>query len=92
MSTEMEPRAGIFYNKRMFEEAGIDPEEPYNLQASGEWTWAKFEEYCAKLTKDTNNDGQTDIYAMASFSKDYLKLCAASNGAQFVTRNAEGKI
>ena len=28
---------------------------------------------------------------MASFSKDYLKLCAASNGAQFVTRNAEGK-
>lgn len=91
MSTEMEPRAGIFYNKRMFEEAGIDPEEPYNLQASGEWTWAKFEEYCAKLTKDTNNDGQTDIYAMASFSKDYLKLCAASNGAQFITRNAEGK-
>ena len=54
MSTEMEPRAGIFYNKRMFEEAGIDPEEPYNLQASGEWTWAKFEEYCAKPVSYTH--------------------------------------
>lgn len=61
----------------------------FRQAASG--PWAKFEEYCAKLTKDTNNDGQTDVYAMASFSKDYLKLCAASNGAQFITRNAEGK-
>lgn len=91
MSTEMEPRAGIFYNKRIFEEAGIDPEEPYELQASGEWTWDKFEEYCGKLTQDIDNDGVTDIYAMASFSKDYFKLCAASNGAQFVTRNDKGE-
>ena len=91
MSTEMEPRAGIFYNKRIFEEAGIDPEEPYDLQASGQWTWDKFEEYCAKLTQDIDNDGVTDIYAMASFSKDYFKLCAASNGAQFVTRNEKGE-
>jgi hypothetical protein len=91
MSTELEPRAGIFYNKRIFEEAGIDPEEPYDLQAKGEWTWAKFEEYCAKLTQDVDNDGVTDIYAMASFSKDYLKLCAASNGAQFVSRDENGK-
>lgn len=91
MSTELEPRAGIFYNKRIFEEAGIDPEEPYDLQASGEWTWAKFEEYCKKLTQDIDNDGVTDIYAMASFSKDYLKLCAASNGAHFFSRNEDGK-
>ncbi len=91
MSTEMEPRAGVFFNKRIFEEAGIDPNEPYELQANGEWTWDKFEEYCEKLTQDTDNDGQTDIYAMASFSKDYLKLCAASNGAQFVTRNEAGE-
>jgi len=91
MSTELEPRAGIFYNKKLFEDAGIDPEEPYDLQASGEWTWDKFEEYCKKLTQDTDNDGVTDIYAMASFSKDYFKLCAVTNGAQFVTRDADGK-
>jgi len=91
MSTELEPRAGIFYNKRIFEEAGIPRDEPYDLQASGQWTWDKFEEYCEKLTQDIDNDGVTDIYAMASFSKDYLKLCAASNGAQFVSKDENGK-
>ena len=79
-----EPRGGIFFNKRLLEEAGIDPEEPYDLQASGEWTWDKFEEYCAKLTYDKNNDGVMDSYALSSFSVDYFKLCAASNGAEFI--------
>jgi len=91
MSTEMEPRAGVFYNKRMFEEAGIPKDEPYELQASGEWTWDKFEEYCKKLTQDTDNDGVTDVYAMASFNKDYFKMCAVTNGAQFVSRDENGK-
>ena len=91
MSTELEPRAGIFYNKRIFEEAGIPKDEPYELQANGQWTWDKFEEYCAKLTQDVDNDGVTDIYAMASFSKDYFKLAAACNGAQFVSRDENGQ-
>ena len=50
MSAENEPRGGIFFNKRLFEEAGIDPEEVYDLQRDGQWTWEKFEEYCEKLT------------------------------------------
>ena len=79
-----ECRGGIFFNTRLLEEAGIDPEEPYDLQASGEWTWDKFEEYCQKLTYDKNNDGVMDTYAMASFSVDFYKLCAASNGAEFI--------
>ncbi len=91
MSPENEPRGGIFYNKRLFKEAGINEEEPYELQASGEWTWDKFEEYCKKLTKDTDGDGKTDQYAMASFSKYYLPMCAANNNATFVSRNKDGK-
>ncbi len=91
MSSELEPRACIFFNKRILEEAGIPRDEPYELQASGQWTWEKFEEYCAKLTQDVDNDGVTDIYAMASFSKDYFKLAAASNGAQFVSKDENGK-
>lgn len=91
MSTEMEPRAGLFYNKRLFEEAGIPADEPYDLQAKGEWTWDKLEEYCKKLTQDIDNDGVTDIYAMASFNKDYFKMLAATNGAQFVGRDEDGK-
>ena len=91
MNTEAEPRSGIFFNKRMLRGAGIPEDEPYDLQASGEWTWAKFEEYCKKLTKDTDGDGKTDQYAMASFSKDYLPMCAANNNANFVSRDEDGK-
>lgn len=90
MSAEQEPRGGVFFNKRLLEEAGIDPEEPYDLQANGEWTWKKFEEYCKKLTKDVDNDGTTDQYAMASFSKYYLPSAAANNNAGFIGRDKDG--
>ncbi|MBP3664770.1 MAG: extracellular solute-binding protein [Tyzzerella sp.] len=91
MSAVSEPRGGLFFNKRLFEEAGIDPEEPYDLQKSGKWTWSKLEEYCKKLTKDTDNDGKTDQYAMASFSKYYLPMCAATNNAGFIGKDEDGK-
>ena len=91
MSVEREPRGGIFYNKRLFKEAGIPEEEPYDLQASNQWTWEKFEEYCKRLTKDTDGDGKTDQYAMASFSKYYLPMCAATNDATFIDRKEDGK-
>lgn len=81
-----EPRIGVFYNKRLFEDANLDPELPYNLQASGEWTWDKFYELCDTLTRDTNNDTITDTYALASFSKDYLLACAVSNNANFISK------
>lgn len=91
MNTEAEPRGGIFFNKRMLKEAGIDENEPYDLQAANEWTWEKFEEYCKRLTKDTDGDGKNDQYAMASFSKYYLPMCAANNNATFIDRDADGK-
>ena len=91
MSPEAEPRGGVFFNKRMLKEAGIPEDEPYDLQASGEWTWSKFEEYCKKLTKDTDGDGKIDQYAMASFSKYYLPMCAANNNATFISRDEDGK-
>ena len=91
MSPDNEPRGGIFYNKRLFKEAGIPEDEPYDLQAENKWTWDKFEEYCKKLTKDTDGDGKTDQYAMASFSKYYLPMCAANNNATFVSRTEDGK-
>ncbi|MCR5797475.1 MAG: extracellular solute-binding protein [Eubacterium sp.] len=91
MSNESEPRGGVFFNKRMLKDAGIDPDEPYDLQKAGKWTWDKFEDYCKKLTVDTDGDGKTDQYALASFSKYYLPMCAANNMATFVSRNKDGK-
>lgn len=90
MNPEAEPRGGVFFNKRMLKEAGIDEDEPYDLQADGKWTWDKFEEYCKKLTVDSDGDGKTDQYALASFSKYYLPMCAANNNATFVDRDKDG--
>ena len=90
-SGKPEWRVGVFWNKRLFEDAGLDPDLPYDLQASGEWTWEKFEDLCAKLTRDTNSDGIPDTYAMASFSIDLFKALVACNNAEFIGRDADGK-
>ena len=90
MNPENEPRGGVFFNKRMLKEAGISEDEPYDLQKDGKWTWSKFEEYCKKLTVDADGDGKTDQYALASFSKYYLPMCAANNNATFVSRDKDG--
>ena len=86
-----EPRLGILFNKRLFEEASIDPEQPYELQKSGQWDWAHFEELCQKLTRDTNNDGTTDIYAFGGNDGEVMQMGIYSNGAMFVERDENGK-
>lgn len=47
---------GIYYNKTMFENAGLDPE---NFPT----TWNELMQASTKLTIDTNNDGTPDQYA-----------------------------
>lgn len=80
----MEPRLGVFWNKRLFEEAGIDPDEPYNLQASGEWDWDALKDLARRCTRDIDNDGKPDVYGIASFSKDFFRGCVFSNDAKFI--------
>lgn len=92
MNPDSEPRVGIFYNKEMFRKAGIDKNEPYELQKYNKWTWDKFENYCKKLTQDTDGDGKTDQYALASSSHQYLPLCAANNNASFTARGQDGRL
>ena len=78
---------GLFFNKRLFMEAGIDPELPYDLQKSGGWTWDAFIDMCKQLNRDVNNDGIVDVYALASFSTDTLNAIAASNEARYVDKD-----
>ena len=89
--TTPEPRGGVFFNKRILEECGIDPELPYDLQKQNKWTWETFEELCKKCTKDIDNDGIMDIYGMANSSTEFCPLAAASNGSTFIGRDANGK-
>ncbi|MDR0473804.1 MAG: extracellular solute-binding protein [Treponema sp.] len=84
--------SGVFYNKRLFKEAGLDPELPYNMQKAGTWTWDNFLDLCKKLTRDRNNNGVIDTYAMpAGLSGEILEVLVFSNGADFVKKDSSGK-
>lgn len=89
-ATDYEPRAGVFFNKRLFTEAGIDPNLPYDLQAQGKWDWAAFKDLCAKLTRDIDGDGIKDTYGLATFDKDFFSACVYSNNAKYVGKDDKG--
>ena len=85
-----EPRAGVFFNKRLLSEAGINPEDLYKWQESGEWTWEKFAEICDKVQRDLDNDGIVDIYGETSQRIQVYSAAVYSNGGEFVGKDAEG--
>ena len=82
----MEPGGGIIFNKRLFEEAGLDPNLPYELQACGQWTWSMFEDLCKALTRET------DVYATCSDGTDTLQCLVSSTGKDFIAVDKDGRI
>lgn len=87
-----EPRQMVVFNKKVLEDANIDWNELYDLQASKEWTWAKMEEYMDKVQRDLDNDGVYDVYALTGNGDDVFIALVASNGADFFGFNDEGKL
>lgn len=85
-----EPRGGLFFNKRMLKEAGIDPDSLYDMQKNGTWTWSAFEKICSKILRDTNNDGIMDVYPMINFNTSFYRCVVASNDAAFISKDAKG--
>lgn len=81
-----EPRQGIFFNKRLLEEAGIDPNKPYELQEAGEWTWDALIEMCAQVQRDVDNDGVIDVYALTQNDSDFINSAVYSNTGDYVGR------
>lgn len=86
-----EARGGMYFNKRILEDAGIDPDSLYDLQENMEWTWEKFEELCAKIQADTDNDGVIDRYALVCVSQDFYPLAVWSNGGEYIGKDENGK-
>jgi len=83
----------IFFNKRLFREAGLDPNLPYDMQKAGTWTWDAYLDVCKRLTRDINNDGIMDTYALPrDLSTEILDAIISSNGATYVDKDpATGK-
>jgi len=82
----------IFFNKRLFREAGLDPELPYNMQRNRTWTWENFIGIARQLTRDIDGDGQIDTWALPSDHATYiLDAVISSNGANYVGRDRSGR-
>lgn len=87
-----EPRACLFFNKRILSEAGIDWNTVYDLQANNEWTWQAWEDMMAKIQKDSDNDGVIDLYGFTGSKEDLLMCSVFGNGGSFFDFDEDGKL
>jgi len=87
-----EPRQCLYFNKRVLEEAGIDWNTIYDMQANGTWTWAAWEEMMQKIHRDTDNDGVIDIYGFTGSSDDMMLISVFVNGGSFFAFDDNGNL
>ncbi|MDC7294345.1 MULTISPECIES: ABC transporter substrate-binding protein [unclassified Butyrivibrio] len=85
-----EARTGVYFNKRLLTEAGIDPESVYDMQADGTWTWDKFEELMSKVQQDKDNDGTIDVYGLTLNEGNMTTAAVFSNGGSYIDKDANG--
>ena len=85
-----EPRGGLYFNKTVLKDAGIDPETIYDMQADGTWTWDAWVDIMDKVQRDTDNDGQNDVFGCVQNNGAMIYMCVRSNGGELVTRNDDG--
>lgn len=57
-----QPGLGLFFNKRLLMEAGIDPETLYDMQASGTWTLDACMDIISKVQKATGSGDIMETY------------------------------
>ena len=87
-----EPRQMLYFNKRILEEANIDPESIYDLQKEDKWTWDALLDMLAQITKDTDNDGIIDVWGMTGNFTDLNLIAVFSNGGSFFDYDENGKL
>ncbi len=87
-----EPRGGLYFNKRLLEEANINWNTIYDMQAAGTWTWAALESMLEATTRDIDNDGVIDVYGISGSGDDAYVLAVAVNGGSFFAYDEEGNL
>jgi ABC-type glycerol-3-phosphate transport system substrate-binding protein len=82
----------VFWNKRLFREAGLNPDLLYDLQRDGTWTWDAFHDIARRLTRDINKDGITDIYGLpCDDPREVMNAFVYGNNANYVTIDKQGR-
>ncbi|MBR4529526.1 MAG: extracellular solute-binding protein [Lachnospiraceae bacterium] len=85
-----EPRTGVYFNKKVLQDAGIDPESLYDMQADGTWTWDKFDELMGKCQRDTDNDGADDVFGLTVNEGNMTTAAIFSNGGSYIGKDSNG--
>jgi len=85
-----EPRTGMYFNKKLLKEAGIDPESLYELQASGQWTWDKWVELMKQVQRDIDADGVIDVWGTTQNNGSVISATIYSNGGSYIGKDAQG--
>jgi hypothetical protein len=75
---------GIYFNMRLFEEAGLEPDLPFTLQREGNWNWTTFTDIARATTRDPENIGVPSTWGLTTFHQDFLERAIASNNAAYV--------
>lgn len=68
----------LFYNKKLFREAGLDPNKPPR-------TWEELLEYSKKLTKFNPDGTYKQIGFIPNFGNSWLYLYSWQNGGEFMS-------
>ena len=85
-----EPRGGLYFNKQVLKDAGVDPESIYDMQKNGTWTWDAWIDIMDKVQRDLDSDGQDDVYGCVQNNGGMIYECVRSNGGALVSKNADG--
>ncbi|WP_427051639.1 ABC transporter substrate-binding protein [Paenibacillus sp. TC-CSREp1] len=72
--------SGMFYNKRLFKEAGL--KDPQQLMEEQNWNWDTMLEAAKKLTVDKNGDGKMDQYGLSGAYYVLHEMLIGSNGGK----------
>ena len=90
-SNYSEPRTGVFFNKDVLKAAGIDPDEIYDAQKNGTWTWDMFEKIMSKVHRDTDGDGVPDVFGLTLNESNMIQIAILSNNGSLITKDKNNK-
>ncbi len=85
-----EARTGVYFNKQVLRDAGIDPETIYDAQANGTWDWQMFDDMCAACQRDLDGDGMDDIFGITVNEGNMTNAAIFSNGGSYIDMDASG--
>ncbi len=87
-----EPRQMLYFNNRLLQEANIDPETIYDMQANETWNWETFIELLKQTTRDVDNDGSIDTYGILGSFEDFQMMSVLSNNGCFFDFDENGML